>query len=95
MLAVIVAGPVSWAGYTLFLVPYLLSRRWTSHVWLAVLMLGTPFWLVRHVTLLGALPSALLGAIYGWAVLLLLATFLLEQTRQAAEAREEAVAVAA
>jgi hypothetical protein len=71
VLAVILAGPVSWAGYTLFLLPYLFSRPWNPRIWLVLLMLATPFWMVRDATLLGAISSATLGAVYGWAVLLL------------------------
>jgi hypothetical protein len=43
LMAVVLAGPVSWAGYTLFLLPFLFSRQWDRKLWLAVLLLSVPF----------------------------------------------------
>ena len=72
IIAALLFGPASWAGYTLFLVPYLCSRRWSSSVWVAVLLLCTPFWLMHYMTGASPLTNALVGPLYGWAVLLLL-----------------------
>lgn len=97
-LCVILVGPVSWAGYTLLLLPYLFSIRWDRWTWLAVGLLATPFAPVRAIaalgidmpnvsapdgvvdavagspllTMLGAVVMPLIGAIYAWAVLVLL-----------------------
>jgi hypothetical protein len=93
--AVLLAGPVSWAGYTLFLAPYLFSRPWTRLVWASLLLLATPFWLVRYFTMLGPVSNALLGSIYAWGVLLLFAVIVWEQvhaSRQDESAEEQVAA---
>jgi hypothetical protein len=142
LLTVLLLGPVSWAGYTLFLLPFLFSRKWDRITWTAVILLAAPFsphdavssvsqtssrlslsippvrsiyealssaggwagslasnaatgfgepmsWLwnapVRVITQLGEtlepVGAAILASIYVWAVLLLLARVLWEQTR--------------
>ena len=43
LLTVLLLGPVSWAGYTLFLLPFLFSRKWDRVTWVAVLLLAAPF----------------------------------------------------
>jgi len=43
LLTVLLLGPVSWAGYTLFLLPFLFSRKWDRVTWAAVLLLAAPF----------------------------------------------------
>jgi hypothetical protein len=43
LLTVLLFGPVSWAGYTLLLLPYLMSKRWDRMTWFAVLLLDMPF----------------------------------------------------
>lgn len=43
LLAVILLGPVSWAGYTLLLLPFLFSRRWDRWTWVAILLLDIPY----------------------------------------------------
>jgi hypothetical protein len=98
-MSVILVGPVSWAGYTLLLLPYLFSTRWDRWTWIAVCLLVMPFAPGRaadalgfgslgfgHVSLdggdsmlplaivktLGAVILPVIGAIYAWAVLILL-----------------------
>ncbi|HEX5368619.1 MAG TPA: glycosyltransferase family 87 protein, partial [Dehalococcoidia bacterium] len=78
ILAALLFGPASWAGYTLFLLPFLFSRSWNRPIWAGVLMLATPFWLVRTATAQGSIWDPLVGPLYGWAVLLLLGTVLYE-----------------
>ncbi len=106
IMCVILVGPVSWAGYTLLLLPYLFSMRWDGWTWASIGLLVTPFAPGRaigslglgglsfggvgfsafhapgevvsvlisgHVlTGLGAVIMPLVGAVYAWAVLLLL-----------------------
>jgi hypothetical protein len=43
LLTVLLLGPVSWAGYTLFLLPFLFSRKWDRVTWVAVVLLAAPF----------------------------------------------------
>ncbi len=108
-MCVILVGPVSWAGYTLLLLPYLFSTRWDGWTWLAVCLLVMPFAPGRaidalgigslglgslglgHVSLqggssllpmpvvttLGAVLMPLIGAIYAWAVVVLLVRLVL------------------
>jgi hypothetical protein len=90
--AVLLYGPVSWAGYTLFLLPFLFSRPWTHGTWLGVLMLTLPFWLVRYLTVMGPIPNAVLGPMYGWALLLLLYVAVTEDRRQRRRQRTESPA---
>lgn len=42
-MGVLLVGPVSWAGYTLLLLPYLFSIHWDRWTWVAVGMLALPF----------------------------------------------------
>ena len=79
IMAALLFGPASWAGYTLFLLPYLFGRQWSREVWVSVLLLCTPFWLVHYLTGLSPLTNAVFGPIYGWAVLLLLASMVAQQ----------------
>lgn len=94
LLAVLLASPASWAGYTLFLLPCLLSRAWSREIWVCVLLLAVPFWAVRYATTLGPVSNALLGTTYAWAVLLLLAILVRERIGFSAGARRQ-LAVAA
>ena len=43
LLTVLLLGPVSWAGYTLFLLPFLFTRKWDRLTWAAVFLLAAPF----------------------------------------------------
>jgi hypothetical protein len=43
IMAVILVGPVSWAGYTLLLVPYLFSIRWDGRTWASLALFAVPF----------------------------------------------------
>ncbi len=79
IIAALLFGPASWAGYTLFLLPFLFSRTWNRPIWVALLMLAVPFWLVRSATGAGSIWDPILGPLYAWAMLLLLGTILYEQ----------------
>jgi hypothetical protein len=119
LLTVILVGPVSWAGYTLLLLPFLFSMRWDAWTWAAILILVTPFAPGRAVASLGidlapfigssahvslapvpgaalhvasALVTPLIGALYAWAVVLLLVRHV---QRLAAESDIRVPAVAA
>ena len=81
--ATLLFGPASWAGYTLWLLPYLFAMCWNRAVWTCVLLLCTPFWMVRYLTGLSPLTNAVFGPVYGWAVLILLAIAVAQQLTQA------------
>jgi hypothetical protein len=77
---ILLASPASWAGYTLFLLPALFARTWTQAIWVSVVMLIAPFWLVRYGSELGFVGDILIGSIYAWATLLLLVIMIRERT---------------
>lgn len=43
LMTVILVGPVSWAGYTLLLLPFLFSMRWDGWTWASIAILVAPF----------------------------------------------------
>ena len=66
----IVASPIAWVHYTLFLLPVFFSRRWSPALATAALLLTVPVFVV-----LGFLEAPLwqqvtAGSVYNWAVLL-------------------------
>ena len=57
----LLAGPLTWTGYTLFALPVLLSRRWHGWEWFAAISLSCIGWLAtltEQVPYLDLLPSA-------------------------------------
>jgi hypothetical protein len=81
--AAVLIGPVSWAGYTLFLLPYLFSQRWDRRLWMAVIMLDMPFAPKLLAAMLGfdipmapahslTLFTAITASVYVWAMVLLM-----------------------
>jgi alpha-1,2-mannosyltransferase len=71
LLVVLLAGPLTWPGYGMFLLPVLLSRPWRAWEWLAVGILSIPAWLVIHA--FETPPGEfLLGSVYFWAFAILL-----------------------
>ena len=79
----VLIGPVSWAGYTLFLLPYLFSKPWDRRLWLAVVMLDMPFAPKLLAAMLGfnvptapesslTLITAITASVYVWAMVLLM-----------------------
>ncbi len=97
VMAAVLLGPVSWAGYTLFLLPLLLSRPWNSSMWVVVLLLDAPFAPGQIVAPIGLhfaplvsgpavnlLVHGIVGSVYAWAALLLLYRLVQEQRRSKA-----------
>jgi hypothetical protein len=83
--AAVLLGPVSWAGYTLFLIPLLFSLTWDKGVWAVILLLDAPFAPAKLATAVGIhvfdvtstreanlLIHAIIGSVYVWAALLLM-----------------------
>ena len=71
LMTVILVGPVSWAGYTLLLLPFLFSMKWDRWTWLSVAILVMPFAPVPTIAAFGidfpnVFNSSSDGA--GWAV---------------------------
>ena len=92
IMAVILFGPVSWAGYTLFLLPFILSRAWDRLTLVAIAALMVPFCIMRAIALGGDWLNTVLAPLYAWGVVLLLARLLLDyvpvQLRMSARLRD-------
>ena len=72
----ILAAPLSWFHYTLFLIPALLTRPWGRTLQAAALLLCIPVSIPLLALLYPGWGSATFGAIYLTSVLLILAEFL-------------------
>ena len=69
----LLASPISWAGYTILLLPIFFSlRQWTIPVKLSAAILSIPFGFVLQNFQTSLLNFVLFGWLYGWAILLLL-----------------------
>ncbi len=73
ILAALVLGPITWPGYSLFAVPFLVTRSWGWWEKVAAALLVVPYWLVFVTAEATPLTSFLIGPIYGWAILMMLA----------------------
>ncbi|MCC6381463.1 MAG: DUF2029 domain-containing protein [Dehalococcoidia bacterium] len=72
LLGSLLAGPISWAGYTLLLLPALFRAPVTWLSLAAMALLCFPYWLVLDLAGRGPTLSFLAGSVYAWALLLLL-----------------------
>jgi hypothetical protein len=67
---VLLAGPLTWPGYGLLLLPILLSRQWHKWEWLAAGILAIPPALM--ISMFASTPGELLlGSVYFWAFAIL------------------------
>ncbi len=73
ILGALALGPITWAGYALFALPFLVTRPWGGWEKLFATMLTVPFWLVFPIAAATPLLSFLVGPLYGWAILGMLA----------------------
>lgn len=71
LIAMLLVGPVSWSGYTLFLLPALWERPWSPQLGLGALLLATPFPLIWNLSLQHWLTFVVVGAWWTWVLLLL------------------------
>jgi Glycosyltransferase family 87 len=62
-------GPVTWAGYSILLLPVFFCLRWTPTLVLAAGLLCWPFWLLIEAQAWGA-PPELMQSVYGIGALL-------------------------
>ena len=65
-------GPITWSGYSLFVLPVLLSRQWGNWERATATLLAFPFWLVLLLMLTNQVTYMLLGPVYGWGLLIML-----------------------
>ena len=101
VIAALLVGPVTWAGYTILLLPLYFALRWTPLVAASAVMLCWPVWLLIEAKLDWGWHPILVESVYGAGVLMLLAVFLrralagpvLPEVRNAMAAGEPAIAV--
>ena len=73
IIASILASPISWAGYTIFLLPIFFSlKKWTYPVMISAAILSIPFGFILKLWQTSFLNFVIFGWFYGWGILLLL-----------------------
>lgn len=92
LVAALLASPLAWVHYTLFLMPVILRNRRSAPMCLAAVMLTVPVWTVLR--LLTASPWAIVtvGSLYAWATVLVLVALLAREGDPAASPAEAAAA---
>lgn len=76
IVVLLLASPLAWAGYTIFLLPVFLWRRWTIALAVAALLLVLPVPLVEALASRSQWLLVTIGSIYNVVLLLVLAIFL-------------------
>ena len=76
--ATLLASPLSWPGYSLFLLSVLWSRSWRAPLRVAALLFVFPVWLVLRWCGNAHWQLLTLGWLYGWASLLVLGALAVE-----------------
>lgn len=72
----LLVSPISWAGYTILLLPIFFSlRTWTVPVIVSALILAVPFQIVLQMFQRSEFSFVFFGWLYGWGILLLLGEF--------------------
>lgn len=73
IIASILASPISWAGYTIFLLPIFFSlKKWTYPVMMSAAILSIPFGFILKLWQTSFLHFVIFGWFYGWGILFLL-----------------------
>ena len=73
IIASILASPISWAGYTIFLLPIFFSlKKWTYPVMMSAAILSIPFGFILKLWQTSFLNFVIFGWFYGWGILFLL-----------------------
>jgi hypothetical protein len=84
LLAALLASPLGWIQYTLFLLPVLLHHHQTLWAFVAALLLTIPVPFVLSQFGASALLQLTIGSVYGWALLLMLVGLVVTYGRDAA-----------
>jgi hypothetical protein len=71
--AALLIGPVTWAGYSILLLPVFFCLRWTPALLLAAGLLCWPFWLLIEAEQAWGVPPELIESVYGIGALLVVA----------------------
>ena len=70
LIAALFAGPITWPGYTLLLLPLLFAVPW-QQILPALVFLFVPYWLVIETADDGRVVTLLVGSIYAWGIIAL------------------------
>ena len=69
----LLASPISWTGYTIFLLPIFFSlKKWTVPAIISAAILSIPFAIVLQLFQTSFVNFVIFGWLYGWGILLLL-----------------------
>lgn len=85
----LLASPIAWIHYTLFLLPLFARRSWTPPLWIAAALLAVP---VRAIIPLLHSPQWVrisIGSIYTWAVIMVLVSLVIDIRRLALPPTEQ------
>jgi hypothetical protein len=72
LVGALLLGPISWSGYTLFVLPVLIARPRQRWELAAAALLAVPVPFVLGIMPLNVLSEVLIGPLYGWGLLILL-----------------------
>jgi hypothetical protein len=72
LVGALLLGPITWSGYTLFVLPVLIARPWQRWEPAAAALLAVPVPFVLGIMPLNVLSEVLIGPLYGWGLLILL-----------------------
>ena len=72
-------SPISWSGYTIFLLPIFFERKWGPLLRISSIILVVPVVFILGLFQLSFTNFIIFGWFYGWALLLVLTALILEQ----------------
>jgi hypothetical protein len=76
--AALLAGPLAWTGYFVFLLPTMLSRPWSTPMWVAAVLMASPAVLLNPLALSTPILLATLGNAFALVPLLIAAVLVRE-----------------
>ncbi|MCB5175728.1 glycosyltransferase family 87 protein [Microvirga lenta] len=82
LVASLLASPLGWIQYTLFLLPVLMSHRYRPAMWVVMGLLIVPVPFIINQFGKSALVQFTIGSAYGWALVLCLIVLLVDEWRE-------------
>jgi hypothetical protein len=71
IIGALLLGPITWSGYSLFVLPVLMARPWQGWEKVAAVLLAVPVPVVLLLMPLNIVTTVLVGPLYGWSLLIL------------------------